>query len=796
MPTSPSYDELLQRVKALEQEAVKRKHAEDALRESEQRYRQLVEHAPIGIYEVDWQTGKFLSVNDVMCEFLEYSREELMSLSPVELATEESQIHFIERRQKSLAGEKIPDTAEFELITSTGKRIWANINNRLIYHEGVPVRAKVVAYDITERKHAEEALIESEKRYRQLVEYAPTGIYEIDVNTGRFISINDVMCDYMGYSKEELLSMNAMDMLTEEAQKKFIERQTRTRTGQRISDTTELELITKSGDRIWASLNTRLIYHDGKPVSAQVVAHNITDRKRVEEELRESEEKYRLLATNVTDNIWIFDLITFRFSYVSPSVVNITGFTDEEATGFQLHDTLIPSSLELATKTLEEELANDHKADPSRSRTLELEQYHKDGSTIWTEVSLSFIRDQEGKPVSILGVTRDISERKKLQAQLQQAHKMEAVGTLAGGVAHDFNNIIQIITGYAQLLMRENETNSPSYNKLSNIQDACRRAKELVQQLLLFSRKMETAKKPIDVNREIEQAGKVLERTIPKMVDIKLKLQEGLWSVNADPVQIEQIMLNLGKNAADAMPDGGKLLITTGNKTLDEKQVQNIPGAEPGQYVVLTVSDTGHGMKKEIVEKIFEPFFTNKEIGQGTGLGLASVYGIVKSHHGYILCNSKVNQGTDFQIYLPAIEHAAAIESSPPAEPAPQGGVETILLVDDEEQIRHVAAQMLIEFGYTVLTASNGEEALEIYTPKKDVIDLIILDINMPGMGGIQCLRELKNIDPLIKVVIASGYTAEGRVRDALEAGGSAYVGKPYIIRELLSKVRDVLDEA
>lgn len=382
-------------------------------------------------------------------------------------------------------------------------------------------------------------------------------------------------------------------------------------------------------------------------------------------------------------------------------------------------------------------------------------------------------------------------ERNRLQEQLQQARKMEAIGTLAGGVAHDFNNLLQAIGGYSEILLYEREEDNPDFKKLEAIKKACERAAQLVQQLLLFSRKAETEKKPLDLNHVIDQTHKILERTIPKMIDIELCLDDSLLKINADPVQLEQILLNLATNASDAMPDGGSLSITSENRVLEDN---NPLGAKAGPYVLLTVADTGCGMADDVVEHIFEPFFTTKEIGKGTGLGLASVYGIVEEHGGHITCNSESGRGTTFRIYFPGIANADCVEGISDID-TPKEGAETILIIDDEESIRALASEAMERFGYTVTTASSGEEAVEIYSEKHNIIDLVILDIGMPGMGGYKCLQEIIRIEPHAKVIIASGYSGDGAIKKFLETGASAYVGKPYRMTSMLSKVRAVLNE-
>ncbi|MBF0528200.1 MAG: response regulator [Deltaproteobacteria bacterium] len=389
---------------------------------------------------------------------------------------------------------------------------------------------------------------------------------------------------------------------------------------------------------------------------------------------------------------------------------------------------------------------------------------------------------------------REEEEKQKLQDQLFQAKKMESIGTLAGGVAHDFNNLLQAISGYTQLMLLDKTEMNPDYKKLKEILKAGERAGQLVRQLLLFSRKMSSEKKFIDLTQEIDQAVKLLERTIPKKIQIRCFFCNDLWPINADAVQIEQILLNLGSNAADAMPEGGLFIIETKNVTLDENSFTINLGALPGNYVLLTISDTGHGMNAETLEHLFEPFYTTKDIGKGTGLGLASVYGIVKNHGGYITCSSQLGRGTVFQIYFPVIDRTTILDTTW-ATLSPQGGNETVLLVDDEKFIKEFASQALRRFGYTMITAATGEEALRILNRREKKIDLILLDIGMPGMGGLRCMQEIFKIEPTMKISITTGYSFGEHATKALQQGAAGYMGKPYQLIDLLNKVRAVLDE-
>ena len=525
------------------------------------------------------------------------------------------------------------------------------------------------------------------------------------------------------------------------------------------------------------------------------VFFDITERKQTEDALKESElflsetQKVARLggwkANPLTDELkWtdgVYDIIEAPRNYRPGLAEGLKFFCPE----------YLPAIQEGLNSCL-----ND-----GRSFSMEVEIITDKGNRRWVELR-GFSKQDKQEEQSIKGTIQDISERKKteeekqkLQNQLLQAQKMESIGILAGGISHDFNNLLQVISGYTDILLMDKTEKDSEYQTIKIIQEAGFRATDLVRQLLLFSRKAESKMRPIELQQEVEKARRILERTIPKMIHIQVHTGDRPWTVNADPIQVEQMLLNLGSNAADAMPEGGQLVIEIENTVLDEEYARHHLGAKPGNYVLLSVSDTGKGIDNEILEHIFDPFFTTKEFGKGTGLGLASVYGIVKNHGGYIMCYSEVGQGTTFKIYFPAIKTSEVGNSEIiEAKPIPRG-TETILLVDDEEAIRGFAKQALMKFGYRVLTASTGEEALEVYSSNSNAIDLIVMDVGMPGMGGHKCLRELVGINPQIKVVIASGYSIHDQVKKSMEAGAKAYVGKPYQMADLLNTVRAVLDE-
>ena len=521
----------------------------------------------------------------------------------------------------------------------------------------------------------------------------------------------------------------------------------------------------------------------------------VRERRIVFDSLKISEEKFRSAFDYAGIGMALVGL-DGGFISVNSFLLDILGYTEPELIAQKINLVIFPEDWE----THDDLFRNLSQNDSGRYQ-IEIRFQHKLGQVVWGILNVSLVRIQAGHPEYSIFQFTDITrwknaeiEKERLETQLRQSKKMEAIGTLAGGVAHDFNNLLQAINGYTQLMLLDRSKDDPDYSNLMAIQKTGDRAAQLVRQLLQFSRRGDSERKFVNLNTAVEHARRILERTIPKMIDIQLLLGRGLWSVKADPVQMEQILLNLGTNAADAMPDGGRLTFETENVVLDMVNAQTLVGAEPGQYVMISVTDTGIGMDKETLGHIFEPFYTTKDIGKGTGLGLASVYGIVKSHDGYITCRSEPGYGAVFTMYFPATETRAVQEESPPETPV-EGGIETLLLVDDENHVREFASRALERFGYTVLTACNGEEALKVYSERNVPIHLVILDIGMPGMGGYRCLNELLEIDPSAKILIASGYSVDGQVRKALDSGARGFVPKPYEIQTILNKVRAILND-
>ncbi len=657
----------------------------------------------------------------------------------------------------------------------------------LVGQNGQVIGSVHVTRDITERKLAGERLL----LLNFALDHVRDAAYLIDENS-RFLYVNDEACRALSYNREELLGgMSVLDIGPGWTEERW--------TGHwhelKASGSLTFEAFHKARDgHVFPVEITANIFHYHGADYNVALARDITERKLTERELQRSNDLLRAIIEAAPTAIIGLDLDGNVRTVWNPAAEKMLGWSADEAMGRPLPSVPVESQEEF--RGFRERIRSGKTLDG-----VEVRRQKRDGTPIDYSIYASPLHDTEGRITGNICVLVDITERKqaeqekeKLQAQLLQAQKMEAIGTLAGGIAHDFNNLLQVVLGYSDILLFDKKPSDPDYERLHAIRQAGRHGSELANRILAFSRRLEPNAHPVNLNNEIRRVQKMLERTVPKMIRIEILLADNLMTVNADPGQMEQILLNLAVNAQHAMPDGGRLTIETANVTLDEDYSRTHLDAEPGKYVLLTVSDTGHGMDKEVVEHIFEPFYMTKGPGEGTGLGLAMVFGIVKSHKGHISCYSEPGSGTTFRIYLPAIVQEIE-QDVPVTQQMPAFGTETILLVDDEKSIRKLGEQMLRMAGYRVLTATNGREALEVYRSNQAKIALVLLDLMMPEMGGKQCLEELLKINPRVKVVIASGYSPNGPTKEALTSGAKGFVNKPYDIRQVLEVVRAVLDE-
>ncbi len=504
--------------------------------------------------------------------------------------------------------------------------------------------------------------------------------------------------------------------------------------------------------------------------------------KRAGEALQESEERYRTLFDLSPQVIALTDLSTGRLINVNDKFCELTKYTHEEILG------RTTTECQFYSKDDRGKFLNELQG-PGEVRELEMDFRAKDGSILNALMFAKLVRI--AGETFILTIFHDLTERKHLEAQLRQAQKMEAVGTLASVIAHDFNNLLMGIQGNTSLMLLDMDPAHPQYERLKSIEKQVQSGARLTSHLLGYARKGRYEVKPVDLNQLVEETCETFGR-MRKEIAIQRELGDDLFAIKGDPGQIEQVLLNLFVNAADAMPGGGDLILKTRNTTREDMKGK-MYDPKPGNYVLLTVTDTGTGMDKRTAERIFEPFFTTKETGHGTGLGLASAYGIIKGHGGYIDVESRKGQGTTFSVYLPASEKRVR-KAVKTAEPFIEGS-ETVLLVDDEEVILKVGQQLLEAMGYKVLTARDGKEAIEVYRNNGDDIDIVLLDVVMPNMGGGEVYDRMKEINPNIKVLLSSGFSIDGEASEILERGCNSFIQKPFTMKKLSGEIREILQK-
>lgn len=501
-------------------------------------------------------------------------------------------------------------------------------------------------------------------------------------------------------------------------------------------------------------------------------------------ELEESERQYRLLAENATDVIWTMDM-NLCYTYVSPSVTGLRGYSVKEALAQRLDEFLTPASYEVAMKAFEEEMAIERreKKDLFRSRTLELEEICKDGSRIWTEIKMTFLRGDDNRPVGVLGVTRDITEKKRMAEELQRARQIESIGLLAGSIAHDFNNILSAILLNAQIAKMKKEKNVEKY--LDGIEKATYRATGLTKQLLTFSKGGAPIKEAVSIKVLLKETAEFALHDSNSRC--KFSISDDLFPIEVDKTQISQVINNLVINADQAMPEGGTVEIKAEN--LISPKSQGLPLKE-GKYIKISIKDSGIGIPKEKIARIFDPYWTTKH--KRSGLGLTTAYSIIKKHNGYIELKSEMGAGTTFYVYLPATEKKVAIEQEEAEELIKGEG--RILLMDDEEDILDSAGNVLKELGYQVKVAKDGSEAIRLYREAKEPFDLVIVDLTIPGgMGGKEAIKELKEMNPAVKAIVSSGYSNDPIMVDFKKYGFCGVLHKPYKIGEMSKILHKVL---
>ena len=786
MVEKPTYQELKQRVARLEE-------SEKELVFRNKQLESLVKNSEFGIVTLD-KDMRIVGCNKAFEGLFLYKQLEVEGKTLDALIVDNNQLeHAVAYTKASLTGKTIQGSGQRR--RKDGTLIQTRFTGIPVTVDGEAVGSYGVYEDITPLKDAEDALKVSEQAFRALLNAATDTAFLLDTSY-TILASNEIAATRLGYTSKELLGKNLIDLFPRDVAKKRMANLDKAReTGRPV------RFLDRREKRLFDSNYFPVRDTEGKVTRIAIFAREITAQVRAEEALRESEEKYRTILESIEEGYYEVN-IAGDFTFFNDSLTTIFGYTRDEMLGMNYKQNTDTAETDRLYKVFNKVYTT---GKPSKGAEYRISG--KNGTTKYVEVSVSLLKDKEGKGVGFGGITRDVTERKiaeqeknRLEAQFQQAQKMEATGTLAGGIAHDFNNLLMAMQGNASLALLNKDSSHPDYERLKNIEKYIRDAATLTKQLLGFARGGKYEIRPTNLNTLLQKSSKMFGRT-KKEITIHQKYQEDPWAAEADSGQIEQVLLNLYVNAWQAMPGGGELYLETQNTTIDESS-SNQYDVIPGKYVKISITDTGSGMDEATRKRIFDPFFTTKEMGRGTGLGLASVYGIVKSHGGFIDVYSEKGHGTIFTIHLPAI---AADRMAPIVEPDKTiemaRGKETMLLVDDEDIIIEVGEELLQKMGYHVLIAKSGREAIEIVSeahkpgPVYAVPDLVILDMIMPGMSGGDTYDRLKEISPDIRVLLSSEYSIDGQAAEILKRGCSGFIQKPFNIEELSQKIREILAE-
>jgi len=758
-----------------------------SLKKSKEKLRAIFNASPLAMVLLD-QDGYILDSNEVHAQRIHMTRAEILGKKIWEFLPEEVlthrkiQVHDVFETGKPFSGED-----------QRGNH-WNQYHiHPAMQDKNGNVEAVIVeAEDISDRKKAEKQITEALSWYQEIFEGSKDAIFISDENA-RFVSVNSAASELTGYDPEELINMRIPDLHDKMDLEAFNTFHARIIGGDHIDS--EARILRRDGIKIDAEFNNKRITVSGKQYM-HTTARDITDRKRMEEALRESEEKYRTILNEMAEGYHEVDLAG-NFTFFNEAFLTLFGYSAEEMTGMNF-------SHYAAEKSIAKKVYQTYNKIYTTGKPVqrcEWDIIRKDGEKRTLEYHAAVITDSKNIPKGFRGIVRDITESKRaeaeretLQSQLHQAQKMESVGRLAGGVAHDFNNMLGIILGHTELALLKTDEDNDLVFDLKEIQKAAKRSADTTKQLLAFARKEIIAPKQIDLNATVESMLNMLRRLIGEDIDLVWQPGAHLWPVKMDPSQIDQILANLCVNARDAISGVGKLTIETGRQTFDVEYCNEHPGSIPGDFVLLAVSDNGCGMDKNTLDNLYEPFFTTKEVGKGTGLGLATIYGIVKQNNGFIDVNSKPGQGSTFKIYLPRLVAHEEFDKAVPEKKAAAGGTETILLVEDDPSILRMTRMMLEQKGYSVLTAATPSEAIKLAKTHAEKIHLLMTDVVMPEMNGRDLAGEITALYPDIRRLFMSGYTADVIAHQGILDDGVTFIQKPFSMTDMTKKVREVLD--
>ena len=651
-------------------------------------------------------------------------------------------------------------------------------------------KIKALEEKVRQQKKAIEAFRASEEKYRLIVENSVQGIFIAQDGQIRFANLSTLTTT--GYTFEEISKKPFIEFIHPDDQQLVYDRHIKRLQGKSLPSRYAFRLLDHVGNVQWVELNVVQIEWEEKPATLNFM-NNITQRRQMEDALRTSEEKFRSMVEASPIGIAIVNDQS-QISYANEALCNMLEYEIDAVIGENFAFFLAEESRGMAIAYYLQRQKGEKVPDRYFISFLK-----KSGKIGFGEVQSNVFEDSGGRPNSIVQLS-DITdriesenERNELENQLRQAQKMESVGQLAGGVAHDFNNMLNVILGHTELAMETLDKAHPVQADLSEIEKSCKRSAELTQQLLAFARKQTIMPKILDLNDKVATTLKMLQRLIGEDKELMWIPGANLWQIKMDPAQIDQILANLAVNAHDAITGVGKVLVETKNMTLDEVYCSHHAGFVPGKYVMLSVSDNGSGMEKNILSHVFEPFFTTKEVGKGTGLGLATVYGIVKQNLGFINVYSEPGEGTTFKVYFPRFDENLSDDPKEAAEKTAVGGKETILMVEDEPAILSIGKSILEKLGYTVLTASTPQEAIQLSKACSKPIDLLITDVVMPEMNGKELAQRLMSYFPDLKYLYMSGYTANVIAHRGILDSSINFIQKPFSSVALDHKIREIL---